>query len=176
MAAPGPYFWLSTGHSLHELAESIDDAFARWDRSHLHEFKLPDGRRATEHRYLDEAEPGVADADEVTVGEFLTPGQEFVYTFDFGDAWRHHCTVAAEPIDPGRKVGIVPHLPRPYWGWGVIPDPYGRMWDGDDGETPVPPPPHTPWPWRDRPEPTHIVLHCPGQYTQLTAADQAPAP
>ncbi len=26
----------------------------------------------------------------------------------------------------------------PYWGWGVIPDQYGRTWDGDDGETPPP--------------------------------------
>jgi hypothetical protein len=169
---PGRIFAVSTAHSLHDLAEAIDDGFARWDRSHLHEFELLDGRRATEHRHLDDVEPGIADADTVTVGEFLTPGQEFVYTFDLGDNWRHLCTVAGEPIDPEREVGIVPRLPCPYWGWGVIPDPYGRMWDGDDGETPVPPPPHTPWPWPDRPDPTHIVLHCPGQYTQLTAAGQ----
>lgn len=24
--------------------------------------------------------------------------------------------------------------PLPCWGWGVIPDQYGRRWDGDDGE------------------------------------------
>ncbi|MBI3745487.1 MAG: hypothetical protein HY264_02965 [Chloroflexi bacterium] len=25
-----------------------------------------------------------------------------------------------------------------YWGWGAIPDQYGRRWDGDDGEHRLP--------------------------------------
>lgn len=32
-------------HTLAELAEAIDLAFARWDHSHLHEFQLGDGKR-----------------------------------------------------------------------------------------------------------------------------------
>lgn len=29
----------------------------------------------------------------------------------------------------------MPATPLPYWGWGDIPDQYGRRFDGDDGET-----------------------------------------
>jgi len=32
----------------------------------------------------------------------------------------------------------LPDPPLPYWGWGDIPDQYGRRWDGDDGESPPP--------------------------------------
>ena len=64
-------------------------------------------------------------------------------------------------------MGLVPDRPLPYWGWGSIPDPYGRMWDGDDGESPVPPAPE-PWPWANAPGPTLTTLHCPGQYTHTT--------
>jgi len=70
----------------------------------------------------------------------LTRGQQFVYVFDLGDDWAHLCTVSPERIDPLHTVGITPERPMPYWGWGVIPDQYGRTWDGDDGETPPPDP------------------------------------
>ncbi len=32
----------------------------------------------------------------------------------------------------------MPSTPLPYWGWGSIPDQYGRRFDEDDGESPVP--------------------------------------
>jgi hypothetical protein len=35
----------------------------------------------------------------------------------------------------------VPDRPLPYFGWGAIPDQYGRGWGADDGETPLPPDP-----------------------------------
>ena len=35
----------STERTLGDLAEEIDVAFARWDRSHLHEFDFGEGRR-----------------------------------------------------------------------------------------------------------------------------------
>jgi len=54
------------------------------------------------------------------------------------EAW---CRRSPERIDPLQTVGITPERPMPYWGWGVIPDQYGRTWDGDDGETPPPPDP-----------------------------------
>ena len=28
-------------------------------------------------------------------------------------------------------------MPLPYFGWGDMPDQYGRRWDGDEGEGPV---------------------------------------
>ncbi|MFC5724160.1 hypothetical protein ACFP1Z_28735 [Streptomyces gamaensis] len=76
-----------------------------------------------------------------------------------------------EPIDVVKALGIVPERPQPYWGWGTIPDAYGRMWDGDDGESPVPAPPQQPWPWPNAPAPTLTTLHCPGQYTLLQDLD-----
>ena len=44
---PGRLFAAARSHSFAELATAIDDAFARWDRAHLHEFRLADGTRLT---------------------------------------------------------------------------------------------------------------------------------
>jgi hypothetical protein len=38
-------FAAASSHSYAQLATAIDDAFARWDRSHQHEFELADGTR-----------------------------------------------------------------------------------------------------------------------------------
>ncbi len=54
-----------------------------------------------------------------------------------GDDWTHLCTVAEQRIDPLQALGIVPDEPLPYWGWGEIPDQYGRRSEDDDGETPL---------------------------------------
>jgi hypothetical protein len=53
------------------------------------------------------------------------------------------CTVGDEPIDPLDELGISPREPLSYFGWGAMPDQYGRRWDGDDGEGDVPPDPGT---------------------------------
>ena len=37
-------------------------------------------------------------------------------------------------IDTVDELGISPTAPLPYWGWGAIPDQYGRRWADDDGE------------------------------------------
>src|ERR1700693_2722281 len=42
---PGRVFAAAVSHSYAQLATAIDDAFARWDRSHLHEFELADATR-----------------------------------------------------------------------------------------------------------------------------------
>jgi hypothetical protein len=165
---PGRVFAVSATHTFHVFAEAIDDAFARWDRSHLHEFTLPKlNRTVTELRRSDDIDSArELDADAVTLGDVLGLGDEFGYTFDLGDNWRHQCVVGPDEIDPEKVLGVVPDRPLPYWGWGVIPDPYGRLFDGDDGETPIPDPPHRPWPWANALEPTIITEHCPGQYTR----------
>ncbi|RCG16860.1 hypothetical protein DQ384_39990 [Sphaerisporangium album] len=165
---PGRVFAVSPAHTFHTFAEAIDDAFARWDRSHLHQFTLPKlGKTVTEFRYADDADPArELDADELRLGDVLGLDEEFGYTFDLGDNWRHRCTVGPEEIDPEQVLGMVPDRPLPCWGWGVIPDPYGRLFDGDDGETPIPGPPRQPWPWPNAPEPAIVTEHCPGQYTR----------
>jgi hypothetical protein len=87
----------------------------------------------------------------------LSLGEQFVYEFDFGDGWTHLCTVGSVRIDPEAERGIVPGGPLPYWGWGTIPDQYGRRWADDDGEHDEPanpglsdPPPLQPW-WGSQP-------------------------
>jgi hypothetical protein len=173
---PGRVFAVSSTHTFHTFAEAIDDAFARWDRSHLHQFELPKlDTTVTEFRHSDEIDRvRERDADAVTLGELLELGDEFGYTFDLGDNWRHHCMVDEHEIDPESVLGVVPVRPLPYWGWGVIPDPYGRLFDGDDGDTPIPDPPQQPWPWANAPEPTILTRHYPGQYTHTVGVDIDP--
>jgi hypothetical protein len=137
---PGRIFAAARTHTFAQLADAIDDGFARWDRAHLHEFELADDTRLTTP-YLDWEELGPALDDRRTRLGRLKPNERFIYVFDFGDAWTHLCTVGPERIDPEEALGIVPDEPLPYWGWGDIPDAYLRRWDGDDGETPLPPNP-----------------------------------
>lgn len=123
------------------LADAINDAFARWDLSHLHAFTLADGTRITMKGPWDEDwnEPELDDTREKLTR--LSLGEQFVYEFDFGDGWMHLCTVADEKVDPHEVYGEAPDRPVAYFGWGAIPDQYGRRWDGDDGESPPPPAP-----------------------------------
>ena len=152
---PGRILAAARSHTFAQLAEAIDDAFARWDRAHLHEFELADGMRlTTPYEEWDSVVP-VAD-DRRTNLSRLKPGEQFVYVFDFGDGWTHLCTVEPERIDPLDALGIIPALPLSDWGWGNIPDQYGRRWEGDDGESPPPAnpgvsdlPPLRPW-WGER--------------------------
>ncbi|HVW33651.1 MAG TPA: hypothetical protein VHL53_14020 [Acidimicrobiia bacterium] len=118
----------------------MEDGFARWDQSHLHEFNLADGTRLTTP-YVDwEDGPPALDDRRVKLSR-LAGGEQFVYVFDFGDDWAHLCTVDPAQIDPLENLGIVPATPLPYWGWGDIPDQYRRCWDGDNGSSPPPPDP-----------------------------------
>jgi hypothetical protein len=143
---PGRFFAAARTHTFEQLADAIDDAFARWDRSHLQEFTLADRTRV-----------GFPDLDWDIDGETpedirraklsrLHPGEQFVYVFDLGDDWAHLCTVGPERIDLVATLGILPDRPLPYWGWGDIPDQYRRRWNDDDGESPPP----------EDPEPTDL--------------------
>ncbi|MFI7602503.1 hypothetical protein [Actinoplanes sp. NPDC049681] len=164
---PGRLFAVSPRHTFHTFAEAIDDAFARWDRSHLHEFHLPDGRTVTEWRYLDDVEPGgELDADTETLERLLQPGDELGYVFDLGEDWRHQCVIGPDLIDAADEIGTVPPRPLPIWGWGAIPDPYGRLFDHDDGHTPIPTPPRQPWPCVGAPPPSVVTESVPRQYTR----------
>ena len=160
---PGRVLAASKQHSFERLAVAIDDAFARWDRAHLHEFQLfePDATHMSKPVRVAEPDPDWDDDETVlpirsTKLSMLRPGQQFLYVFDLGDDWTHLCTVGAKPIDPVELVGLdavdMPD-PLPYWGWGSIPDQYGRRWNGDSGDDErVPPDPECrdlpPWqPW-----------------------------
>lgn len=99
-----------------------------------HTFELGEQGGLLIDRYWDDP-PADSRLDNQVRLSSLTPGQQFVYVFDLGDDWTHLCTVADQRIDPLDTLGIVPQAPLPYWGWGSIPDQYGRRFDGDDGET-----------------------------------------
>lgn len=132
---PGRIFAVGPAHTFEQFAVAINAAFARWDLSHLHEFELADGRRIgyPDDEYGPELES--LDHAKLKVARELKPGDEFEYTFDFGDNWQHRCRVEFEKIDPAQQFGVLPPVPLPFWGWGWIPDQYGRRTrDGDDEE------------------------------------------
>jgi hypothetical protein len=127
---PGRILIVGPSHTFADLAAAIDAAFARWDRSHLHLFELPDGRQIG---YPDPEfdELKWLDTETLKVTRELAPGDQFAYTFDLGDNWRHRCRVLAEKADPVEAYGQRPAQPVAIWGWGWIPDQYGRESDDD---------------------------------------------
>ena len=122
---PGRVMLVGPSHTFAQLAEAIDLAFARWDLAHLHAFELADGRQIG-YPDPDFDEPHFEDHAALKVASELAPGDEFTYTFDFGDDWRHRCRVLPKKVDPRDEYGTPPRQPVPIWGWGWIPDQYGR--------------------------------------------------
>jgi hypothetical protein len=135
---PGRIFAAARSHTFKEFADAIDDAFARWDRSHLQEFTLADQMRLCLPDPDWEVEGELCGDYRQTRLSRLRPGEPFVYVFDLGDDWAHMCTVMPQRIDPIETLGILPGKPLPYFGWGDIPDQYRRRWDSDDGESAPP--------------------------------------
>lgn len=127
--------------------------FARWDRSHLSMFTLADGRVVTDAKTGAEMVASFGgpitesvDIESAKIARLVKPEAEFRFTFDLGDDWTHRCVVGDAKVDPGEVLGITPRKPLPYWGWGNIPDQYGRRWSGDDGQSRVPHRPAQPHP------------------------------
>ncbi|QBI18889.1 hypothetical protein ER308_04565 [Egibacter rhizosphaerae] len=139
---PGRVFAAAPTHTFTDLAAAIDTAFGRWDRAHLHTFDLADGALVVDAGTWDD----LPQVGEVHDGRALTLdrlalGEQLAYTFDLGDDWEHCCTVEDARIDPTETLGIEPSEPMPFWGWGELPDQYGRRWSADDGESDPPPNP-----------------------------------
>ena len=148
---PGRVFAAGRSHTFLQLGDAIDTAFARWDRSHLSLFELADATDVCGPIEWDDPPDGSVFAGATRLSR-LNAGEQFIYTFDMGDDWTHLCTVAQQRIDPLEALGIIPAGPLPYWGWGEIPDQYGRRSESGDGETQMPPdpqltdlPPLRPW-------------------------------
>jgi hypothetical protein len=128
---PGRVFAAASSHTFEQLATAIDTGFARWDLAHLHTYDLSADRLIVS-RYDDDPPEHAEDSNRVKWSR-LKPGERFAYTFDLGDNWTHLCTVDDHRIDPHEIIGLVPKHPVPYFGWGSIPDQYGRRVEHDDG-------------------------------------------
>jgi hypothetical protein len=95
---------------------------------HLYAFELADGTRIES----DPEEPSSRPAARTRLGP-REQGETFEYEFDFGDGWLHGCTVIEIGIDQEEQYGDRPKTPVAVWGWGSMPDQYGRSSpDGDD--------------------------------------------
>jgi len=110
---PGRLFAAAKSHTYGQLATAIDDAFARWDRSHLHEFELTDGTRI-----------GIADpelGDEGVLDEtrenfsLLETSQQFIYCPELNLRERRSVRLARSPSSkpPTLERGAGPHQGRP---------------------------------------------------------------
>jgi hypothetical protein len=137
---PGRIFAAARSHTFLALANAIDTAFARWDRAHLCLVELADGTDVCGPIAWEDPLDRSLVAGATRLSR-LKAGEQFLYTFDMGDDWTHLCTVAEQRIDPIEALGIIPADPLAYWGWGEIPDQYGRRSEDDDGEMPLPPDP-----------------------------------
>lgn len=129
--SPGRIFIVGPRHTFEQLAEAIDVGFARWDLSHLHVFELADGRRVGFPDDPFDLGMGWLDHAELKVARELKPGEVFTYVFDLGDDWHHRCTILQDKVDPVTEYGMPPSTPAAIWGWGTIPDQYGRRSFGE---------------------------------------------
>lgn len=152
---PGRIFAVGPAHTFSHLATAINDAFARWDRSHVSMFTLADGSVVTDEQTAAEMAGSIRgpirtalDIESAKVARTIEPGAEFQFTFDLGDDWTHRCVVGAKQVDPVELLGISPEGPLAYWGWGAIPDQYGRRWIDEDDESRRPRRPSKPHPMR----------------------------
>jgi hypothetical protein len=149
---PGRVFAVGPAHTFADLARAIDNAFARWDLSHLSLFTLADGRVVTDAETgaelatsaLGVLPTAALDIEVTKVMQTVKTSAQFRYVFDLGDDWTHCCTVDAGHVDPADVLGVIPPAPMAYWGWGTIPDQYDRGWAEDDGEARAPSRPRQP--------------------------------
>lgn len=129
--APGRIVLVHADHTFAELSDALDAVFGRWDLPQLHVFEV-EGRRLSPGGAS--TEPDAEDSEEVAVGEVgLRAGARFTYTFDLGERWLHDCLVERSAVDPFETVGEEPDTPVAVFGWGMVPDQYGRLAEDDEG-------------------------------------------
>jgi len=99
-------------YSFWDLHVAIQDAMG-WLDYHLHSFRMTRGARRTRKEFGipddDDRWPGMpvtlADWEVPIAAWFTSPGHEALYTYDFGDDWRHVVRLeAVAPAERGVKV------------------------------------------------------------------------
>ena len=83
------------------MLHHIFQAAFGWTDSHLHEFTIDN----TSYQMLDNenvldfmeemSDPPVLDDRKAKLQRLVQPGQQFIYTYDYGDSWRHIVKVEA---------------------------------------------------------------------------------
>ena len=138
---PGQVFAVPPSATFEDLGLAIDRAFGRWDLAHLRRFILTNGTEVSDPETNDEAlESSIGPIPKTMpltarVGSTARNGDTFGYLFDFGDQWTHDCVVEGREDPPNPQQG----RPVITWGWGSLPDQYGRRWADDDGSSEPPP-------------------------------------
>lgn len=127
---PGRDLLVSPNHTFRQLAELINACFARWDLGHLYMFRMQDGTEIG----IPDPELPCRDAARSKIATRRV-SEVFEYEFDFGDSWTHRCTVLEVDVTPEDVYGVRPKGPVATWGWGDMPDQYGRTRpDGEDDD------------------------------------------
>ncbi|OYO20340.1 hypothetical protein BI335_01950 [Enemella evansiae] len=141
---PGRVLMLPPRLTFDQLGEAIDLALGRWDLAHLRLFQLADGTIVTDDESAAELKASPRGAGigqtlslESSIARRIHKGEEFGYVFDLGDDWTHRCTVLGTR-DPFDEVGHLPTEPVAIWGWGSLPDQYGRVTSDLDDEPDAP--------------------------------------
>lgn len=123
----------NTDHTFADLAEAIDTAFGRWDLTPLHEFEVGERYLISDLDSAGDSEGGAEQSDRVRLGDIeLRPGARMRYTFDLGERWLHECDIEAAGANPIDLYGEEPEIPVPIFGWGAVPDQYGRVREEED--------------------------------------------
>ena len=133
--APGRVLLAHTEHTFAELADAIDGAFGRWDPTPAHEFEVEGRIVASDPGALPVLMPGAhpEHSETRTLGEVgLRLGSRFTYLFDPNQRWVHQCRVEQAGLDPFTMVEDEPEVPIPVFGWGDIPDQFGRVEEDDE--------------------------------------------
>jgi len=137
--APGRIMLAHARHTFAELAEAIDAAFGRWDPTPDHEFDVEGRQVISDPDLLPLLGPDAVaeDSEAVTLGDAgVRLGSRFTYLFDREQRWIHGCTVEEVELDPFALVEEEPDYPVPVFGWGDVPDQYGRIDEDDEAYLP----------------------------------------
>jgi hypothetical protein len=133
---PGRVFLVGPKHTFGQLADAINAAFARWGP--VAPARVSAGRRASDRlsRRRVRARGRLGRPGGSQGRRRVNPGDQFEFRFDFGAGWRHRCRVLADKADPREDYGPgrLPARPVAIWGWGWIPDQYGRETAADGDE------------------------------------------
>jgi hypothetical protein len=87
-----------------DVLHSVLQGAMPWQDCHLHEFEIEEDRFEARDERDDSWDPndGRKDEKKFALGDLVEKGDQFTYTYDFGDSWRHLITVEKVGKPTGR--------------------------------------------------------------------------